>query len=109
MRRMLRKWWDALTISTSSTISLKTKSRWAPRLEALEDRLAPAGGALNPLPPGVISGLVFVDTNGNGVRNSNERPLQGVQITLSGATQQGTAVRQSTVTDSSGVFSFLQV
>src|SRR5207245_1463895 len=51
-----------------------------------------------------ISGEKFVDVNGNGVLDANEPGQAGVTIQLINATTG--AVLQSTVTDSSGNFSF---
>ncbi|MBI3411003.1 MAG: peptidylprolyl isomerase [Planctomycetes bacterium] len=106
MRRTIRKWWNNFTQSNPPK---KRKCNWAPSLEALEDRFTPAGGVLNPLPPGVISGLVFADSNNNNLRDAGENILPGVSITLSGTTRQGAPINQSTVSDATGVFSFLQV
>lgn len=106
MHRTIRKWFKNFTQSNS----LKNKkSRWTPRLEALEDRLTPAGGVLNPLPSGVISGLVFADANNNNVRDAGESVLPGVSISLTGTTRQGSAINQTTVSNASGAFSFQQV
>lgn len=37
---------------------------------------------------GTVSGVVYSDTNGNGVREAGENGVQGVQLTISGATSQ---------------------
>src|SRR5262245_11534130 len=102
MHRTIRKWFKSFSQSNPNK---KTKSRWTPRLEALEDRLTPAGGVLNPLPSGVISGLVFADANNNNVRDAGESVLPGVSISLAGTSQQGSAINQTTVTNSAGAFS----
>ncbi len=50
--------------------------------------------------PGTISGTVFQDTNGNGVRDTDEPPLAGATVTLSGSAS------ESTVTAPNGTYSF---
>lgn len=37
---------------------------------------------------GTVSGVVYSDTNGNGVREAGENGVQGVQLTISGASSQ---------------------
>src|SRR5207249_1565548 len=54
-----------------------------------------------------VSGEKFVDVNGNGVLDTNEPGQAGVTIQLINATTG--AVLQSTVTDSSGNFSFTRL
>jgi hypothetical protein len=56
--------------------------------------------------PPSISGLVFVDTDGNGIQDQNEVGLPGVTITLTGVTAGGTPVFATVVTDVSGSFDF---
>src|SRR5439155_1514635 len=53
-----------------------------PRLEALEDRCLPA------LTTGTITGMVFVDGNGNGAFDAGETGLPGVAVKLTGTTTQ---------------------
>ncbi len=68
-------------------------------LEALEDRAVPA--TLGP----VVSGFVFTDTNGNGLRDSGEAGLTGVTMelrTLSGSTV------STAITDATGQYRFEQ-
>jgi len=53
-----------------------------------------------------ISGLVYVDANNNGLRDTGELPISGVVIVLSGADAQGAAVRPQTPTGADGTFLF---
>ncbi|HNU52412.1 MAG TPA: SdrD B-like domain-containing protein [Verrucomicrobiota bacterium] len=53
---------------------------------------------------GVISGLVFLDLNGNGLREADEPGLGGVRITLKGG-----ELAESTDTDAAGAYSFAGV
>jgi hypothetical protein len=55
---------------------------------------------------GTKSGTKFVDTNGNGVRNTGEPGLAGVQIHLFGTDGLGNAVHLHTTTDANGNYSF---
>jgi hypothetical protein len=56
--------------------------------------------------PVTVSGLVYVDTNGNGVLNSGEPSLAGVTLTLSGTNGLGQAITATTTTGSGGTYSF---
>ena len=56
-----------------------------------------------------LSGLVYVDRNGNGVRDGGEPGIAGVTVTLSGTDVDGNAVHVVTTTDSNGVYSLLQL
>lgn len=54
-----------------------------------------------------LSGTVYVDSNNNGVRDSGERPISGVIITLSGTDSAGRSVSRTTTTAADGTYSFL--
>ena len=56
--------------------------------------------------PATITGLVWVDTNRNGVRDSGEAINPGVTITLTGTDGRGRAVALETITAASGVYVF---
>jgi cyclophilin family peptidyl-prolyl cis-trans isomerase len=75
-----------------------------PRLEVLEDRSVPSAVA-----PGALSGLAFIDHNGNGVFDSGEVALPGLSVTLTGTTSAGQSVNASAVTDAGGVYVFQNV
>jgi cyclophilin family peptidyl-prolyl cis-trans isomerase len=82
-------------------------TRPAPRqaklhLQSLEERCVPAGNAT-----GTLNGVVFADVNRNGVRDSGELKLVGVNVTLTGRTNLGANVNVSTTTNSNGNFRFL--
>ena len=59
-----------------------------------------------PLPLGEISGIVFVDTNNNGVRDPGEDGIEGVQITLEGTDTYGDPVSIVVTTDTNGQYLF---
>ena len=59
--------------------------------------------------PSSISGSVFIDTNDDGIRQTDEPGVQGVTITLSGVNDLGQTVRLVTVSNSSGSFEFGQL
>lgn len=59
--------------------------------------------------PGGVTGFIFVDSNNDGVRASNERALAGVAVKLAGTDTSGKAVNLSSVTDSTGKYTFAQV
>ena len=72
-------------------------------LEPLEDRALLSGmGA-------TITGVAYVDSNANGVRDASEVGLSGQTITLTGTTSAGNAVNLSTATDGGGGFFFLNL
>jgi cyclophilin family peptidyl-prolyl cis-trans isomerase len=83
--------------------------RWKVHLEALEDRLTPASSGFSLTAPAVVSGVAFIDSNGNGVRDPGELAATGTSVTLTGNTVQGASVNLSTITDASGQFTFFQV
>jgi large repetitive protein len=61
---------------------------------------------VTPVAPSEISGVVFIDANGNGVRDGNEVGIAGVVITLTGTTSNGTAVNRTTTTNINGGYQF---
>jgi hypothetical protein len=56
-----------------------------------------------------VSGVVWADTNGNGVRDDGEAAVPGVTITLVGEDVRGETVEIITVTDGSGGYHFREV
>jgi hypothetical protein len=63
-----------------------------------------------PTPPvSSLSGYVYLDSNGTGVRASGDSGLQGVVVTLTGTDSLGNAVNISVMTDNSGFYSFTGV
>jgi hypothetical protein len=56
--------------------------------------------------PVTVSGLVYVDTNGNGALNSGEPGLAGVLLTLTGTNGLGQSVTATTTTAADGTYSF---
>lgn len=56
--------------------------------------------------PASISGTVFVDLNDNGVFDSNEQPIAGVVLTLTGTDINANLVSLTTFTDVNGNYSF---
>ncbi len=55
---------------------------------------------------GSLSGAVFLDANGDGVRNAGESGIAGVTIILAGTDVNGATVSRTTVTDGSGAWRF---
>lgn len=72
-------------------------------LQPLEDRCTPANAT------GTIAGFVFVDNNGNGVRDTGEVGLPGIRVTLSGRTDFGVTVNVTAKTSARGSFQFQNV
>ncbi|MGC8780520.1 MAG: S8 family serine peptidase, partial [Anaerolineae bacterium] len=64
---------------------------------------APQSGA------GEISGLVFFDRNGNGVRDAGEHGIAGVVVELRDATTNGQTLRRQVTTDAGGAYRFVGV
>jgi hypothetical protein len=73
-------------------------------LERLDQRIAPHCGC--ELPPSQISGLVYVDQNGDGVAQDTEPRLSGVSVTLCGKSADGDAVTMTGTTDAGGIYLF---
>ena len=63
-------------------------------------------GTINPLPESSLSGFVYNDTNGNGVRDPGEAGYAGVTIQLTGVDIFRRMVNLSVVTGSGGSYSF---
>lgn len=55
---------------------------------------------------GVISGVVWADTNGSGGRDADEIALTGVTVRLGGVDGFGQSVERTTTTDDNGAYSF---
>jgi uncharacterized repeat protein (TIGR01451 family) len=55
---------------------------------------------------GSIAGLVYLDSNSNGQRDTSEPGISGVTVTLTGADVNGLAITRSLVTDASGNYRF---
>src|SRR5207244_285595 len=53
-----------------------------------------------------VSGLVYQDTNGNGVLDSGEPGISGVTVTLSGTNGLGQSISATTTTAADGTYSF---
>jgi uncharacterized repeat protein (TIGR01451 family) len=56
--------------------------------------------------PASLGGNVYVDKDNDGVRDANERAIQGVIITLTGNDLTGDSVTRTTVTDANGRYQF---
>ncbi|MEM9819759.1 MAG: SdrD B-like domain-containing protein [Bacteroidota bacterium] len=56
--------------------------------------------------PASIGNLIWEDLNGNGIVESNEPGLSGVDVWLSGTTGNGTSIDQNTTSGASGNYSF---
>ena len=55
---------------------------------------------------GSIAGLVYVDSNSDGIKESNEAGLSGVTVSLTGTDANNKPVSLSTTTDGNGSYSF---
>lgn len=55
---------------------------------------------------GSLSGLVYNDTNNNGIRDANEPVIGGVTVTLTGTDARGEAVTRTIVTNADGTYTF---
>jgi hypothetical protein len=56
--------------------------------------------------PGSLSGLVYLDANDEGIKETGEVGLSGITITLSGTDDRGAAVHASQLTAADGTYSF---
>jgi protocatechuate 3,4-dioxygenase beta subunit len=56
--------------------------------------------------PANLSGFVYLDANNNGVKDSGEKGISGVTVTLSGTNDQGTAVSATQTSAADGSYSF---
>jgi hypothetical protein len=56
--------------------------------------------------PVTLAGLVYQDTNGNGVQNAGELGIAGVTLTLSGTNGMGQAITATATTAADGTYSF---
>ncbi|WP_322494448.1 SdrD B-like domain-containing protein, partial [Chloroflexus sp.] len=56
--------------------------------------------------PASIGNYVWRDTNGNGLQDAGEAGIDGVTVTLNGATGAGVAINQTTTTAGGGLYSF---
>jgi hypothetical protein len=62
-----------------------------------------------PVPNSQVSGLVYVDENGDGFAQDWEWRLQGVTVTLTGADIAGNAVNRTAITDQGGIYYFMSL
>ncbi|MEN9609787.1 MAG: hypothetical protein RLZZ628_601, partial [Bacteroidota bacterium] len=53
-----------------------------------------------------IGDYVWVDLNGNGIQDANESGKEGVRVTLTGTTGNGTSITLTTTTDANGKYLF---
>ena len=81
-------------------------------LEALESRQyfsIGSGSGVEPLPPSIVSGSVYVDLDNDGQRDANEAGISGVKVELMGVNDLGHDVHRTTWTDASGYFEFIDL
>jgi SdrD B-like domain/FG-GAP-like repeat len=57
-------------------------------------------------PLAMVSGYVYVDSNINGVKDANEKPIPGTRVYLNGVTDTGTTISQTALTDVNGFYKF---
>jgi hypothetical protein len=58
------------------------------------------------LKPSSVAGCVYIDVNNNGVRDPNETPIAGVDITITGIDDRGNVVNTTISTDLNGLYTF---
>lgn len=56
--------------------------------------------------PAALGDYVWYDRNGNGIQEAGEPGISGATVTLTGTTGGGTAINQTTTTNSNGAYSF---
>src|SRR5438477_2048243 len=98
----MRRWFRSDSLFTSQTSRRRPRRRL--ELEILEDRSVPSGNA-----PGVVSGLAFIDSNSNGIFDSAEITVPGMNVSLTGTTSQGSPVSMTATTNAGGSYSFINV
>ena len=59
--------------------------------------------------PAQIAGYVYIDRNRDGMRGENELGLEGVLVELSGSSDAGGSINQSTLTDADGKYEFVDL
>jgi hypothetical protein len=67
---------------------------------------ASSGNNFAEVKPAAVSGFIYVDSNNNGVMDSNEPGIAGVTLRLTGSNDLGAIVPLSTVTGADGSYSF---
>jgi hypothetical protein len=102
MRRAIATFGRLFRFKNSQRAAGKQRPRL--QLEALEDRSLLSANA-----SGVVSGVVYVDSNQNGVLDRGETTLPGVAVSLVGKSNQGAAVDVTATTDAGGNFTFQAV
>jgi uncharacterized repeat protein (TIGR01451 family) len=78
----------------------------APGENNTNNNTATAQTVLPSIAPASIAGKVYVDSNNNAVFDSNERPIAGVLLTLTGTTVGNQSVLRVTTTDAMGCYEF---
>lgn len=98
------KLWQSLGLGKKS-IPLTHRRGARPSIELLEDRCVPATANF-----GTVTGVVFIDANGNGVKDKTEAVLPGVSVTLVGTSTStdpmkgNGAIKVTAVTNALGVY-----
>src|SRR5262249_15872441 len=95
-----RAWLRASAKGRASTLRL--------HLESLEARFLPATSVAQ-VPPATLTGTAFIDHNRNNILDAGEIVLPGATISLSGQDFQGNSVKATAVTDTNGVYKFLEL
>ena len=62
-----------------------------------------------PAPTGQISGVVFEDSNNDGIQQASEAGIAAVEIVLTGTDVLGNSVTRTVLTDANGVYTFTQL
>src|SRR5262245_62078395 len=103
------RFWKFLCNSNNKNRSRQIRRHRRLAVEILEYRAVPTATA-----SGIVSGVAFIDKNGDGIQQSTEPILPGASIILTGNATQTTAtdhmhVNSTVTTDANGAFRFINV
>lgn len=96
----LSDWWR---VKTASIRHRRRPRRGGVPLECLEARVVPSTNNA------LLSGIAFIDANGNTVNDANELVVRGIVVRLTGMSDANEAVNTQTTTDDEGEFTFIRV
>ena len=95
------------TVGTGSNVgSITTNNVFGGVVVGRESDLTGVNYNFGELPPGTVSGTVYIDANDDGVQQGGETGISSVQVELQGTDDLGNAVALFTTTNGSGNYSF---
>ncbi len=101
----LQSWLRGRLVGIRQRQRRRARRSWLP-VEQLEARVVPT----TTIPaPGGITGMTFIDANGNGTKQASEIVVKGVTVRLTGTSNANDQVNARTKTDQDGNFSFTLV